>query len=206
MEQLFKLVNELLSVDRSTASRQLHIRTYNVIPLTPGVGLLEWVMNATSLSDCLTHDETGAHARYAPPTQKRTYRECLTYLQQAHAARQPEEYYKRFMEVVDDFQPVFHRVFLELFPSPSEWIARRIAYTRSVAVNSIVGFVVGLGDRHIHNILFDSHTADLIHIDLGVAFDMGIVLRTPEIVPFRLTRDLVDAMGVTGYEVSGFGG
>ena len=37
-------------------------------------------------------------------------------------------------------------------------------------------------------------------ICLGVAFEQGKILRTPETVPFRLTRDLVDGMGVTGVE------
>jgi hypothetical protein len=93
----------------------------------------------------------------------------------------------------------------------------RLAYTRSVAVASMCGYVLGLGDRHNANILLDKHTAELIHvrpppasipslpcplplsrltlcrvlcvqIDLGVAFDLGKILKTPEIVPFRLTR------------------
>lgn len=40
----------------------------------------------------------------------------------------------------------------------------------------------------------------MVHIDLGVAFEQGKTLRTPELVPFRLTRDLEDAMGVSGVE------
>lgn len=36
-----------------------------------------------------------------------------------------------------------------------EWFARRLQYTRSAAVGSMVGYVVGLGDRHINNILID---------------------------------------------------
>lgn len=40
----------------------------------------------------------------------------------------------------------------------------------------------------------------LLLILLGVAFEQGKILRTPETVPFRLTRDLVDGMGVTGVE------
>lgn len=34
----------------------------------------------------------------------------------------------------------------------------------------------------------------------GVAFEQGKVLPTPETVPFRLTRDIVDGMGITGVE------
>jgi len=30
-----------------------------------------------------------------------------------------------------------------------------------------VGYIVGLGDRHVQNILVDCNTAELIHIDLG---------------------------------------
>ena len=36
---------------------------------------------------------------------------------------------------------------------------------------SSVGHIVGLGDRHVQNILIDKATSELIHIDLGVAFD-----------------------------------
>lgn len=177
LELLFKLVNELLQVNGQSTARQLHIRTYNVVPLTPGVGLVEWVMNTVSLADCLVNDRIGAHVRHPHPGQKRDYRQSLHYLREAHEARNMEEFGLRFKSVCDDFMPVFHRFFVEMFPAPSEWLARRTAYTRSVAVNSIVGFVVGLGDRHIHNILLDTHTAEIINIDLGVAFDMGIVLK-----------------------------
>ena len=41
---------------------------------------------------------------------------------------------------------------------------------------------------------------ELVHIDLGVGFEQGRLLNTAELVPFRLTRDLVDAMGVAGTE------
>jgi phosphatidylinositol kinase/protein kinase (PI-3 family) len=95
------------------------------------------------------------------------------------------------------FPPAFRHFFLERYPSPNEWFVRRLAYTRSVAVTSIVGYVVGIGDRHPQNMLIDKRTGEMIHIDFGVAFEQGKTLRTPERVPFRLTRDVIDAMGVT---------
>lgn len=39
-----------------------------------------------------------------------------------------------------------------------------------------------------------------MHIDLGIAFEQGRVLPVPEVVPFRLTRDVVDGMGITKTE------
>lgn len=93
-----------------------------------------------------------------------------------------------------------HHFFLEKFLEPSQWFRNRLNYSRSVAVNSMVGYIVGLGDRHISNILLDHKTAEIIQIDMGVVFEQGKLLRTPEVVPFRLTRDLVDGLGVTGVE------
>ena len=49
----------------------------------------------------------------------------------------------------------------------NDWFEKRLNYTRSVATSSIVGYIIGLGDRHVQNILIDMKTADLIHIDLG---------------------------------------
>lgn len=43
-----------------------------------------------------------------------------------------------------------------------------------------VGYIVGLGDRHAMNILIDQATAEVVHIDLGVAFEQGLMLKTPE--------------------------
>ena len=42
--------------------------------------------------------------------------------------------------------------------------------------------------------------AQVVHIDLGIAFEQGRMLKTPELVPFRLTPDIVDGMGVMGVE------
>ena len=37
------------------------------------------------------------------------------------------------------FPPVMHHFFLETFRDPATWFDRRLAYTRSVAVNSMAG-------------------------------------------------------------------
>jgi ataxia telangiectasia mutated family protein len=37
----------------------------------------------------------------------------------------------------------------------------------------------------------------VVHIDLGIVFDQGKLLSIPELLPFRLTRDMVDGMGTS---------
>ena len=96
------------------------------------------------------------------------------------------------------FPPVLHKFFLEKYSNPLLWFNSRLRYIRSCSVNCIVGYVLGLGDRHTQNILLDKNNCEMIHIDLGVAFDQGKLLKTPELVPFRLTRDIYDGFGLQG--------
>lgn len=65
---------------------------------------------------------------------------------------------------------------------------------------SMVGHILGLGDRHLDNILMDFSTGDVVHIDYNVCFDKGQKLKVPEIVPFRLTQTMEAALGLTGIE------
>ena len=67
-------------------------------------------------------------------------------------------------------------------------------------MNSVLGYLIGLGDRHLDNVLLDLRSAELVHIDYSVCFDKGARLRVPELVPFRLTPCLTAALGVTGVE------
>lgn len=47
----------------------------------------------------------------------------------------------------------------------------RSAYCRSTAVMSMVGYILGLGDRHGENILFDSFTGECVHVDFNCLFN-----------------------------------
>src|SRR5690606_4843530 len=82
---------------------------------------------------------------------------------------------------------VLRRVFLELSEdTPSqlfsqelwcsscnatEWLRKRDAFTTSTAVMSMIGYVFGLGDRHLGNILTHLGTGEILHIDYNICFD-----------------------------------
>jgi hypothetical protein len=57
------------------------------------------------------------------------------------------------------------------------WHTARTRYTRSCAVNSIVGHILGIGDRHTSNILVHTKTGEVVHIDFGIVFEQGKVDR-----------------------------
>lgn len=103
-----------------------------------------------------------------------------------------------FSQTCARFKPVMHLAFLEYFPSPRDWHRARQLYARSASVSSMVGYIVGLGDRHPNNILWDQTTGEVVHIDFGYTFDQAKGLRVPELVPFRLTRDMADGLGCLG--------
>lgn len=208
MEQMFDLVNNLLMADKATRKRNLRIRTYRVVPLAPTAGILGWVENTMPLAEYLVGNSraargktivaAGAHGRYRPKDM--SYMECRKAIYEAAKTNNPRKKFQAFDMVCKRFKPVMHHFFLEKFPHPTDWFSKRLAYTRSVASSSIVGYIIGLGDRHAHNILIDLRSAEVVHIDLGVAFDQGKLLPTPETIPFRLTRDIVDGFGINGVE------
>ena len=193
MEQVFEQVSSLLQMQRDTRQRRLGIRTYKVLPLTATSGIIEFVPNTIPLHDYLMP----AHQRHFPNDLKPNV--CRKHI--ADSQSKPVEVrVKTFRNVIDRFHPVLRYFFMERFENPDDWFDRRLAYVRSTAAISILGHVLGLGDRHGHNILVDEKSGEVVHIDLGIAFEQGRVLPVPEVVPFRLTRDIVDGMGITKTE------
>ena len=73
----------------------------------------------------------------------------------------------------------------------AHWHRLTTSLTRSFAVMSVIGYIIGLGDRHLDNLLIDLKSGEVIHIDYNVCFEKGKNLRIPERVPCRLTQNIV---------------
>uniref|UniRef100_A0A673I416 non-specific serine/threonine protein kinase n=1 Tax=Sinocyclocheilus rhinocerous TaxID=307959 RepID=A0A673I416_9TELE len=197
MQQVFHMCSTLLQRNAETRKRKLNIRRYKVVPFSQRSGVLEWCSGTVPIGEFLVDPQKGAHKRFRP--QDWPNMSCRKKMMEAQRLEFDDKL-QAFTEVCQNFRPVFGYFCMERFLDPAVWLERQLAYTRSVATSSIVGYIVGLGDRHIQNILIDEQTAELVHIDLGVAFEQGKILPTPETVPFRLSRDIVDGMGITGVE------
>eukprot|EP00178_Gracilaria_changii_P004116 TRINITY_DN1634_c0_g1_i1.p1 TRINITY_DN1634_c0_g1~~TRINITY_DN1634_c0_g1_i1.p1 ORF type:complete len:3556 (+),score=333.93 TRINITY_DN1634_c0_g1_i1:6127-16794(+) len=212
MEQMFMIVNKLLQKDDKAAARKLSIRTYRIVPLSPFSGIMQFVNNTKHLKDVLIEKSSTSehrtvrkslHERYRPRDLKyqsifeRAYNE---YTHRCTGQRDVPRTMKYLKSIWSKFQPVFRHFFIEEWPDAEEWFQHQLNYSRSVAVMSVVGFILGIGDRHLSNILMDIRTAEVVHIDFGIAFEKGKLLPTPELMPFRLTRDIVDGFGIAGVE------
>ncbi|WFD42131.1 non-specific serine/threonine protein kinase [Malassezia psittaci] len=186
------MINKLLQASSESRRRRLYIRTYAVLILNEECGLIEWVPNTVAYRQILTKHYAALDVPLYTSDLKAIFEEARA--QPKHATTLFEE------KVLTRYPPVFHAWFLETFPEPGAWLRARSAYARTAAVMSMVGFVLGLGDRHGDNILFDALSGDTVHVDLNCLFDKGTTFEIPERVPFRLTHNMVDALGVTGVE------
>ncbi|KAL6494861.1 hypothetical protein OROGR_031661 [Orobanche gracilis] len=207
MMEFNAMINRLLSKSPESRRRKLYIRTFAVIPLTEDCGMVEWVPHTRGLRHILQdiYLSTGKFDRQKTnPQIKRIY-------DQSQGTMPEDEMLKT--KILPMFPPAFHKWFLNTFSEPAMWFRARVAYVHTTAVWSMVGHIVGLGDRHGENILFDSTTGDCVHVDFSCLFDKGLQLEKPELVPFRLTQDffffvskknqiqnMIDGLGITGYE------
>jgi len=227
IEGLFTVLNSLLAQDSSASARNLRMSTYRVIPLSPTSGVLEWIENIIPIGHWIDEDPWNAHKRYRPKEWDRKrcrdtiyeshnkWKQLITPQPSSSAANSSTKQAIRsnLAGVVDPRpealrtvfkhrSPVFQNFFAEMFPSPEAFVAARLAYTRSTAVASVVGYIAGISDRHYNNIMVhcspgeNASAGEVLHIDFGIVFEQGLLLPTPETVPFRLTRDIVAGFGV----------
>ncbi|XP_043266889.1 serine/threonine-protein kinase mTOR isoform X2 [Venturia canescens] len=194
--QLFGLVNTLLLHDPDTFRRNLTIQRYAVIPLSTNSGLIGWVPHCDTLHTLI-----------------RDYREkkkILLNIEHRIMLRMAPDYdHLMLMQKVEVFEHALEhthgddlsRLLWLKSPSSEAWFDRRTNYTRSLAVMSMVGYILGLGDRHPSNLMLDRLSGKILHIDFGDCFEVAMTReKFPEKIPFRLTRMLINAMEVTGIE------
>lgn len=222
--QLLHVVNGMLCSNRSTKGPGLSARYYSVTPISGRAGLIQWVDNLTSMyavfkawqqrNQAMQLATSGANSASqsvpvaVPRPSDMFYGKLLPALK--------ERGLRKVSSRRDWPQEVKRKVLLELMKeTPRQLLYREIwcasdgfttfssklqRFSGSVAVMSMVGHILGLGDRHLDNILMDFNTGDILHIDYNVCFDKGLRLKIPEIVPFRLTQTIQAALGVTGIE------
>lgn len=198
--QLFGLVNALLVRDPQTRKHDLRIQRYAISPLSHNCGVVGWVPHCDLLHSLIRdyrqskniplNMENREMLKIAPDY------DMLTVMQKV------EVFTEALRKTTGRGNDLYEILWLKSTNS-EEWLERRTKYTRSLAVMSIVGYILGLGDRHPSNLMLDKLTGRVLHIDFGDCFEVAMNReKYPERVPFRLTRMLIKAMEVSGIEGS----
>ncbi|XP_045500144.1 serine/threonine-protein kinase Tor-like [Colias croceus] len=196
--QLFGLVNTLLQADSNTYRHDLAIQRYAVVPLSPNSGLIGWVPQCDTLYNLISDYRDKKSNKMALNTEQQIMLRMSSDYQKLLLKHKVEVFeYTLSQTPGNDLA----RLLWLKSPSAEAWFERRTNYTRSLAVMSMVGYILGLGDRHPSNIMLHRVTGKVLHIDFGDCFEVTQTReRFPEKIPFRLTRMLINAMEVTGIE------
>lgn len=199
--QLFGLVNALLRKNaRSRVSLgsivDLSIQSYSITPLSPQTGLIGWVPHTDTLHQLIREYR---QSRNVPLNIEHRFVLKLASDYDNLTLMQKVEVFEHAMEASDGMD--LERVLWLKSPNSEVWLERRTTFTTSLATMSMVGYILGLGDRHPSNLMLDRHTGKIIHIDFGDCFEVAMHRdKYPEKVPFRLTRMLINAMDVSGID------
>ncbi|KAK8841294.1 hypothetical protein M9Y10_027497 [Tritrichomonas musculus] len=195
--QLFRMINSLMMKESSFLNDE-SIETISVIPLSMSHGLVQWAVGTDTIRSVIEQyrkmhhkdpmeeyalaDEfgDGANYNYLLPIQK-------------------TQILEKIFQIVPD-SDLSNFMWLKA-PNVDVWLKQVSTYSISTAISSIVGYIIGLGDRHPSNLLIDRNTGKIVHIDFGDCFERASLRKyLPETVPFRLTRMMVRALGPGGVE------
>eukprot|EP01038_Epipyxis_sp_PR26KG_P011143 gene11143-14952_t len=195
--QLFGLINVCLDNDGRSNNRGLNIVRYSVLPLSNNSGLIGWVQNCDTFNQLIKVYREANGVKYlhleAKLLQSKSHNyDKLTLMQKVEA----------FKQVCEETSGQDLAKMLWLRSKTSDvWVERRSNFTKSIAVMSMVGYILGLGDRHPSNLMLDRVSGRVVHIDFGDCFEITSQrAKYPEIIPFRLTRMLTNSFEAAGTE------
>ena len=217
--QFISIVDGLLKAKNPTSTSLA--KSYHVVPLGNRHGLIEWVpnmlqlfslykkhLNSKNFGDMSKPYLDEPELEKVKPTRPLDlfYKKIDPLLKKKNISRThhsraswPVEVVKNvYNELVSETpSDLISRELYCSSESPSSWFSKQKHFAKSISVMSMVGYILGLGDRHLDNILLDLTTGTVLHIDYNVCFDKGKKLRVPEMVPFRLSPNFVNAFGIT---------
>eukprot|EP00094_Tigriopus_californicus_P005418 TCALIF_05224-PA protein Name:"Similar to Smg1 Serine/threonine-protein kinase SMG1 (Mus musculus)" AED:0.14 eAED:0.15 QI:0/0.66/0.5/1/0/0/4/861/3250 len=214
--QFISIANIMMGTKSDSSYKARH---YSVVPLGPRSGLIQWVRDAIPMYSLFKKWQQ--RQQLAHNDKKNQEKRMIAF-------QKPSEFYcnklykllKEYGVSVDNrkaWPPAMMQTLLNelIVETPDNIIAQELWFssvdskhwfnlmqsmTRSVAVMSVIGYIIGLGDRHMDNLMVDMTHGEIIHIDYNVCFEKGKQLKIPERVPCRLTQNIVKIFGLNGVE------
>ncbi|KEG11364.1 putative phosphatidylinositol 4-kinase [Trypanosoma grayi] len=198
--QFVELINTIFSSDSSASAIGLAIPQYTVIPLTDNVGIIGWVENTETIYKLLETRRKEHNVSIYEEVHMIMKYGGLKAIEEYHQL--PKLHRKNLLNQVMTNTPddELRRIIWDKNDTCEQWLQYRGTYGHTLAIMSMVGYVLGLGDRHLNNLMLQDNGA-VVHIDFGDCFEVAMHRSLyGEAVPFRLTRLLVTALGISGVD------
>uniref|UniRef100_A0A0K0FGR5 Serine/threonine-protein kinase Smg1 (inferred by orthology to a D. melanogaster protein) n=1 Tax=Strongyloides venezuelensis TaxID=75913 RepID=A0A0K0FGR5_STRVS len=220
LQQILRICNQILDNKKYKIPGDLEYpyraKNYSVTPIGARSGLIKYVGEADQMFtpyynwlqknkdkfDGEVPEDVNASkkARQYFIGRVKKYLNCnndkITDINEFRLKENTESFVKAFNDVSDIVpKDVLTNKIQKVVVDGDHWYHVTKTYSRSVAVMSMIGWLFGVGDRHLSNIMIIYLTGEILHIDFNVCFGKLKNLKCPEKVPFRLTRSMVDVMG-----------
>lgn len=124
-------------------------------------------------------------------TVEKLWTECGFYIENPYNEKKVEENITKSLKGGRILYKMYDK-----FRIVKDWDLAKRLYSSSCSTWSVIGYISGLGDRHIENILISEKNCELKHIDYGHIFGSGQNLKIKEIVSYRLSPNIVNALGI----------
>ncbi|XP_028826126.1 DNA-dependent protein kinase catalytic subunit isoform X2 [Denticeps clupeoides] len=204
IEQLFSIMNLILARDTACSQRNMVLHTYQVVPITSRIGVIEWIENTCTLKEFLVSSKTEMRHNPLEDYKSRIYKVAKVD-SSANCGKLFAEVYRKAsrgdtiknLTRVEQMVPedLLRRAFVRMSTTPEAFLSLRSHFSSSHALLCISHWVLGIGDRHLSNFMINTETGGMIGIDFGHAFGSATqFLPVPELMPFRLTRQFVNLM------------
>lgn len=154
------------------------ITTYTIIPFTESSGILEYISGLESIKDIIQ--------KYY------SHEKLISYVLKYQKRKKMDKV--GFEKAITELEPVLYKHFAKY--NINKLYTYINNYTLSYTTMCVVGWFMGLGDRHLENILIQKSDNTVVHVDLNLIFESGKKLCVPEKVPFRLTSNIIDGFGI----------
>lgn len=176
-QQILNLMSEKLSEDRKCKNHNLFVKTYKVIPILKNSGMITFVQDSMSLNDFLS--STGEKLE---PNSNQIFRDTLNKYKQfiSKHSQGSTSTLSTYGEAVKNYnidtiranfrnleadinlitanfqdKSILKNGFLQLASSPESYYVLRNNYITSLATMNICNWILGVGDRHLSNILLN---------------------------------------------------
>ena len=188
VQDLNNVINRLMASSNNSnstlasRSRRLRVRTFAVTCLSEDTGILEWVPDTDSMRNLVSKSYNPQTTPYCPRRRGSRMTNFGDASMRSDFERSQNQFFKNgcltqaakmyYNLCLKQNPPVLSWWFVQHFSSATDWYEARKKFTLTAAAWSAIGHVIGLGDRHSENILVETTTGRIIHVD----FDWYVLL------------------------------